>query len=114
MEFVGMGEGADESHSQRALVTSKFPSCLFADDVGGLLVGAESKENRVTHLAATRPLGEFYLSHELGNKPCGRDLGLHYLVERSLIGAQRLHCAIDRLKRRLVEAGADVPSIDPP
>jgi hypothetical protein len=101
-----MGEGAGESHSQRALVTSKFPSCLFADDLGGLLVGAESKENRVTHLAVTRPLGEFYLSHELGNKPRGSDLGLHFLVERPLIGPQRLHRAIDRLKRRCGDVNA--------
>ena len=74
MEFVDMGEGAGESHSQRALVTSKFPSCLFADDVGGLLVGAESKENRVTHLAVTRPLGEFYLAYQLRQQPRGMRL----------------------------------------
>jgi hypothetical protein len=46
---------------------SKFLSCLFADDVGRRFIRAESKENRVAHLAVTSPLGEFYFADELGN-----------------------------------------------
>jgi hypothetical protein len=65
------------------------------------------------HLVVTRPLREFYLSHELGNKPCGGVLVFHFLVKGLLVGAQGLHRFIERLQRRLVEAGADMPSIDP-
>src|SRR5580704_15459681 len=64
------------------------------------------------HLAFARPLSELYLAHELGNKPRGRSLVLHFLVEGLLIGAQRLHRSIERLERCLVEAGADMPRID--
>jgi hypothetical protein len=35
------------------------------------------------------------------------------LIERLLVGAQRLHRPIERLQCRLVESGADMPSIDP-
>jgi hypothetical protein len=35
------------------------------------------------------------------------------LIERLLVGAQRLHRPIERLQCRLVESGADVPSMDP-
>src|SRR5437588_10243598 len=65
------------------------------------------------HFAITRPLGEFYLAYELGNKPLGRVLVLHFLVERLLIGAQWLHRCIERLQRSLVEAGADMPRVHP-
>ena len=65
------------------------------------------------HLGLTRPLGEFYLAHELRDKPRGGVLVLHFLIERLLVGAQGLHRSIERLQRRLVEAGADMPSIDP-
>src|SRR6516164_3622393 len=47
-----------------------------------------------------RPLCEFYLAYELGNKPSGRLLVLHFLVERLLMGAQRPHRSIERLQRR--------------
>ena len=97
---------------QRAMVSFRFFLCLFAGHVGGLFVGAQPEEDRVAHVV-TRPLSEFYLPHELGNKPRGGVLGLHFLVERLLVGAQRLNDFIDRLQRRLVEAGADMPSIDP-
>ena len=39
---------------------------LLADDVEGLFVGAEPEEDGMPHLGLTRPLGEFYLAHELG------------------------------------------------
>jgi hypothetical protein len=35
------------------------------------------------------------------------------LVEGLLVGAQRLHRFIERLERRLVKAGADMPSVTP-
>src|SRR5262249_55694080 len=88
-------------------------SWLFADNVKYLFVAAQPKEGGMPHLALTRPLGEFYLAYELGNKPSGRVLVLHFLVERLLRGAQGLHCSIERLQRRLVEAGANMPGIDP-
>ena len=62
-------------------------SCLFADDIDGLLVGAEPEESGMSHLGLTCPLSEFYLTHELGSKPCGRVLVLYLLVERLLVGA---------------------------
>src|SRR6516162_7160733 len=65
------------------------------------------------HLAITRPLGEFYLAHKLGNKPRSRVLVLNFLVEGLLVGAQGLHRSMERSQRRLVEAGADVPSVGP-
>jgi hypothetical protein len=63
------------------------------------------------HLAFPRPLGEFYLAHELRNKPRGRILVFHFLVERLLVAAQGLHRSIERLERRLIEAGADMTFI---
>jgi hypothetical protein len=89
-------------------------SCLFADNVERLFVDTQPNEYGMPHLAITRPLGEFYLANELGNKPCGRVLVLHLVIERLLVGAQRLHGFIERFQRRLVEAGADTPRIDPP
>jgi hypothetical protein len=65
------------------------------------------------HLAFARPLCELYLAHELGRKPGGRFLVLHFLVEGLLVRAQRLHRSVERLERRLVEAGADMTDIDP-
>src|SRR6516165_9158881 len=91
----------------------KFFSWLFADNLGRLFVAAQPKEGGMPHLALTRPLGEFYLAYELGNKPGGCVFVLHFLVDRLLVGAQRLHCSIERLQRRLVEASADMPGIDP-
>src|SRR6516225_231980 len=88
-------------------------SLLFAGNVERLYVAAQPKEGGMPHLALTRPLAEFYLAYELGNKPSGRLLVLHFLVERLLMGAQGLHRSIERLQRRPVEAGADVPGIDP-
>ena len=72
-----------------------------------------SEEDGMPHLGLTRPLGEFYLAHELRDKPRGRVLVLHSLIERLLVGTQRLHHLIERLQRGLVESGADMPSIDP-
>jgi hypothetical protein len=40
--------------------------CLFANDVERLFVGAQPKEGGMPHFAITRPLGEFYLTYELG------------------------------------------------
>jgi hypothetical protein len=65
------------------------------------------------HLGFACPLSEFHLTHKLGDEPRGRGLVLHFLIERLLVGAQRLHRFIERLQCRLVEAGADMPSIDP-
>jgi hypothetical protein len=62
------------------------------------------------HFGLTRPLGEFYFAHELRDKPCSCVLILHFLIERLLVGAQGLHRPIEGLQRRLVEAGADMPS----
>jgi hypothetical protein len=76
-------------------------------------VGAEPEKNGVPHLGLTRPLGEFTLADELRNKPRGGVFGLHLLVEGLLIGAQGLHFSINRLQSGLVEARADMPSIDP-
>jgi hypothetical protein len=50
-------------------------SCLFANDVERLFVGAQPKEGGMPHLAFTRPLGEFYLTYQPRNKPGGRVLG---------------------------------------
>jgi hypothetical protein len=65
------------------------------------------------HLAFARPLSELYLAHEPGRKPRGHVLVLHFLVEWLLVCAQRLHRSIERLERRVVEAGADMTGIDP-
>src|SRR5262249_42655244 len=73
----------------------------------------QPKEGGMAHLPFTRPLGEFYLAYELGNKPGSCVLVLHFLVERLLVGAQWLHRSVERLQRRLVEAGANMPGIDP-
>src|SRR6516164_10471480 len=67
----------------------------------------------MSHLAVTRPLGEFYLAHELWDKPRGRVLQFHFLVEGLLVGAQELHFSIERFQHRLGEAGADMPHVDP-
>jgi hypothetical protein len=88
-------------------------SYLFADDVEGPFIGAQSQKGRMPHLAFARPLGEVYLADELGNKPRGRFLVLHFLVEGFVVGAQRLHRSIERLERHLVEARADMTGIDP-
>ena len=99
---------SDRSSDARTLF-----SCLFANDLDGLLVGTKSEEDGMPHLGLTRPLGEFYLAHELRDKPRGRGLVLYFLIERLLVGTQRLHRPIERLQCRLVESGADMPSIDP-
>ncbi len=65
------------------------------------------------HLAIIRPLGEFYLAHEVGTEPHGHVLVLNLLVEGLLAGAQGLHRFVERFQRRLVEAGADMPSVSP-
>ena len=72
-------------------------------------LSAQPKKDRMAHLAFTRPFGEFNFAHKLRNKPRGCVLLLHLLIERPLVRARRLH----RLQRCLVEAGADVPRIDP-
>jgi hypothetical protein len=41
-------------------------SCLFANDVERLFVGAQPKEGGMPHFALSRPLGEFYLAYSLG------------------------------------------------
>ena len=53
----------------RALVSSKFLSILFADGVERPFVGAKPKEDGMSHLGLTRPLGEFYLADKFGDKP---------------------------------------------
>jgi hypothetical protein len=63
-------------------------SLLFAGNVERLYVAAQPKEGGMPHLALTRPLAEFYLAYELGNKPSGRLLVLHFLIERLFMGAQ--------------------------
>src|ERR1700722_7306696 len=65
------------------------------------------------HLGFTCPLSEFYLALERRDKPRGSVFGLHFLVERLLVGPQWLHRFINRLQRCLVEAGANVPEIYP-
>ncbi len=102
-----------ESRERRSSNFSNSFSRLFADDVGRLFVGAQPKEDGMPRLPFTRPLGEFYLAYELRNKPPGPGLVLDLLFERLLFGAQGLHSFIKRLERRLVEAGADMPSVDP-
>jgi hypothetical protein len=88
-------------------------SCLLADDVERLFVDAQPKEDRMPHLTFTRPLCEFYLTHKLRNKPSGRSLEPHLLIERLFVGAQRLHRFIERLERRLIKASTDMPSVNP-
>src|SRR5262249_38616630 len=88
-------------------------SCFFADNLKRLFVGAQPQEGGMPHLAITRPLGEFYLAHELGSEPGGRFLVLHFLVEGLLVGAQELHFSLKRFQRRLIEAGAHMPGVDP-
>ena len=67
-QHIGMRNGS--ALLLPALTTpSTLLSCLFADNVERLFVGAQPKEGGMSHLALTRPLGEFYLAHELGNKP---------------------------------------------
>jgi hypothetical protein len=63
----------------------------------GLFVGAQSKESGMPHFALTSPLSEFYLTYELGNKPRGRVLVLHFLVERR----RSVHIAIGLGARRI-------------
>jgi hypothetical protein len=41
-------------------------SCLLANDVEGLFVRAEPKEDGMAHLGFTRPLGKLYLAQSLG------------------------------------------------
>jgi hypothetical protein len=60
--------------------------CLFADNVEGLLVGAQPEEGGVPHLAITGPLAEFYLAYELRNKPRGVVLMPYLLIEGLLAG----------------------------
>lgn len=67
----------------------------------------------MAHFAVIRPLGEFYLTHKLWDKPRGRVLVFHLLIEGLLAGAQGLHPFIERFQRPGVEAGADMPRIDP-
>src|SRR6516225_11339645 len=106
-------QSSPESVGEREQTSSKLFSCMFADNVDRLFVGAQSKKGRMPHLAVTRPLGEFYLAHELRNEPRGLILVLHLFIEGLLAGVQRLHRSIDRFQRDLVEAGADMPSVDP-
>src|SRR5262249_9857008 len=65
------------------------------------------------HLAVKRPLGEFYLADEPRNKPRRLVLVLHLLAEGLLASAQGLHFSIEGFQHRLVEAGADMPRVDP-
>ena len=65
------------------------------------------------HFRFTRPVTEFYLADELRNKPCGGGSRTSLLVEGLLVGAQRLHRFIERLERRPVKGGADMPSVTP-
>ena len=64
---------------------------MFADGVERPFVGAKPKEDGMPHLGLTRPLGEFYLADKLWDKPRGGVFGIHFLVERLLVGAQGLH-----------------------
>ncbi len=82
------------TNSQQAGFVETF-SCFFANDVGGLFVGAKPKKHRVAHLTVAGPLGEFYLSNELGDKPCGGVLVLHLLVKGL---RHQDHVRIDRLQ----------------
>ena len=50
----------------RRLVSLKY-FMVLADDLDGLLVGAEPEEDGMAHLRLICPLGEFYLAYELGN-----------------------------------------------
>src|SRR5262245_24528137 len=108
-----MDEGVVETNEFWALVSSKSISCLFSDNLRRLFISAQPKEGGMPHFAITRPFGEFYLAHELGNEPGGCFLVLHFLVEGLLVGAQGLHFFIERFQRRLIEAGADMPGVDP-
>ena len=45
-------------------------------------LSAQPKKDRMAHLAFTRPFGEFNFAHKLRNKPRGRVLLLHLLIER--------------------------------
>src|SRR6516165_10231285 len=65
------------------------------------------------HLAVTRPLGVFYFADEPRNKPRRLVLVLHLLAEGLLASAQGLHFSIEGFQHRLVEAGADMPRVDP-
>src|SRR6516162_7798240 len=67
----------------------------------------------MSHLAVTRPLGKFYLAHQLRNEPRGLVLVFHLLVKGFLATAQGPHFSIKRFQHRLVEARADMPDIDP-
>jgi len=60
---------------------------MLTDDLNGALVGAEPEENGMAHLGLTRPLGKFYLPHELGNEPRGRLLVRNFFIERLLVSA---------------------------
>ena len=44
------------TNSQQAGFVETF-SCFFANDVGGLFVGAKPKKHRVAHLTVAGPLG---------------------------------------------------------
>jgi hypothetical protein len=65
------------------------------------------------HFRFTRPVTEFYLADELRNKPSSGGSRTSLLVEGLLVGAQRLHRFIERLERRPVKGGADMPSVTP-
>jgi hypothetical protein len=52
------------------------------------------------HLALTRPLGEFYIAYELGNKPRDRVFVFNFAAEGLLVSAQGLHRSIERFQRR--------------
>jgi hypothetical protein len=60
-------------------------SNLFTLVRGRRRTGAQAEEDRMPHLAFTRPLGEFYLTYELRNKPRGRGLMFHLLIERLVV-----------------------------
>jgi hypothetical protein len=60
VDEIRVGHASDRSSDAWTLF-----SCLFADDIGGLLVGAEPEEDRMAHLGITRSLREFYVADEL-------------------------------------------------
>src|SRR5262249_18346311 len=85
----------------------------FADNLERRFVRAQAEEGGMSHLAVTRPLGKFYLAHQLRHKPGGLVLVFHLLLKGFLVSAQGSHFSIERFQQRLVEAGADMPHVDP-
>ena len=102
-DFVRMDEVQRSRNLRTRSRTSKSFSCLFADNLKRLFVGAQPQEGGMPHLAVTRPLGEFYLAHELGNEPGGCFLVLHFFgqrVSRRCASAASFHRATSARPRR--------------